>query len=91
MKKETLNVKETKAINYEPLLPPVIGVVTPYKRDFEFWKQDKGYEKYGKNVKFVMLRTIQDVVGRSYKTVEMGYRHNKVHVDVVNAAVVRIR
>lgn len=91
MKKENTFNESTKAMPYNVLLCPVIGVITPYFRLFEQWKRDVGFKTYGEDAKFVQLRRMEDVVGREYYTIEKGYNHYEIDSGVYDAAVLRVR
>lgn len=68
-----------------------IGVITPYFRLFEEWKKDIGYKTYGKDATFIKISRMEDVVGRSYYTVEKGYKYYEVNSDVYDYAMLHIR
>ena len=69
----------------------VIGVVTPSVRLFELWKQEVGYQTYGKDATFVILSRKEQTWGRSYYAVERGFKSDKVNPTVYDSAVLRIR
>jgi len=90
MKEENNDRKPTKAMRYDALICPVIGVVTPYGNLFEQWKRDIGIQLYGDRAKYRQIRRIEDIRGCEFYTVEKGYKYWEVDEDVYNAAVLRI-
>ncbi len=69
----------------------VIGVITPYLRDFEMWKVDIGYKNYGDDAEFVRIRNLDDVRGREFKDIVKGYKYWEINEDIYNAAISRSR
>ena len=91
MNKENKVRKPTKAMQYDALLFPVIGVVTPYGNLFEQWKRDIGVRLYGDGAKYKHIRCIDAIRGCEFYTVEKGYKYWEVDEVVYNAAVLRVR
>ncbi len=91
MKKENTVKNTTKPMAYDALLCPAIGVVTPYLRLFEQWKRDIGFKTYGEDAKFIQLSRIEDVFGCEFFTIEKGYKHYEVDLDIYDAAILRVR
>jgi len=91
MSEKKFNYNTEKAMPYDALSCPVIGVVTPYFRLFEQWKRDIGFKIYGEDAKFIQLRRMEDVVGREYFTIEKGYKHYEIDSDIYDAAILRVR
>lgn len=87
---EILTPEQNEAMQYEPVLAPVIiGVITPYEREYRMWIKRIGVEKYP-NATFRKISRKDDVRGLKLHGLEYGYQYWKVDDECVYWAKTRV-
>lgn len=69
-----------------------IGVITPFKQDFDLWVREMGSARYPYDYFiFVQISKLDDIRGMLFHAVEYGYRSAWVDHDVRYQAFFRIK